>query len=647
LNLESWLEGTLLFTLDQDIFEMPITELDQAVIRVTTVGAQGLPGAPGDLLSGIATKTAAAATSFPLAQQFVRTSGYSIAGRGAGLYKREASEPSIPSRAKFLSAAPNAAWWSLVPEGGVVNIEQLGGVADFNGTTGTDNYPILTEALAWEAHREGAQAYYTYIINFGPGRYYFSQGFDIHATAYIRGAGRHISWNFATQLFFPSGTKHPFIIGHSTSYGWNAVGALRDSGESTTLEGFSIGYVSTAALDRDAAAVLARARVNLRDVGVKGAHGHGFRIRAQQVTGDSTLKGDANQWNMYNCMVYSCLGDSLRVEGNDANAGTCVNFVNQSGVGGCGIIDESGLGNCYVGGHISGYNNTGVSHGGGLYVLISPVDGQGSITTPGTNNAIWYRIGDGSASGQFPAWSGANTYYIGLEIYSSGSGTTFSHMYVEGGTAGRHLIKNGGIGLNVGGAAVVGSNVIHGAGGPNVGGLVARGGAGAYYTFEPGELGRTENGESVYAAVGRPGVGTTADGLGGTNGGLSILEHHRALDGGRYRYGYRDRNLVYVRENGRPIWEITTIGNTEEFGRGVAQGADHLKLFEPVLVDPNETSVARSIGIVDTMPGAGSGPHAQGEVRFNSGAVAGGFVGWVCVASGDPGTWKTFGAISA
>lgn len=42
-----------------------------------------------------------------------------------------------------------------------------------------------------------------------------------------------------------------------------------------------------------------------------------------------------------------------------------------------------------------------------------------------------------------------------------------------------------------------------------------------------------------------------------------------------------------------------------------------------------------------------SGAWAQGDIVFNTGAAASGFVGWVCVVAGSPGTWKTFGAISA
>jgi hypothetical protein len=42
-----------------------------------------------------------------------------------------------------------------------------------------------------------------------------------------------------------------------------------------------------------------------------------------------------------------------------------------------------------------------------------------------------------------------------------------------------------------------------------------------------------------------------------------------------------------------------------------------------------------------------SGTHTQGEVIFNHLPIAGGTMGWVCVASGTPGTWKQWGLISA
>jgi len=42
-----------------------------------------------------------------------------------------------------------------------------------------------------------------------------------------------------------------------------------------------------------------------------------------------------------------------------------------------------------------------------------------------------------------------------------------------------------------------------------------------------------------------------------------------------------------------------------------------------------------------------SGTFRQGDVMYNTNAVATGYVGWVCVRDGTPGEWKAFGAISA
>jgi len=41
-----------------------------------------------------------------------------------------------------------------------------------------------------------------------------------------------------------------------------------------------------------------------------------------------------------------------------------------------------------------------------------------------------------------------------------------------------------------------------------------------------------------------------------------------------------------------------------------------------------------------------TGTWVQGDIVWNSAAAASGFVGWVCVTAGTPGTWKTFGVIS-
>jgi hypothetical protein len=42
-----------------------------------------------------------------------------------------------------------------------------------------------------------------------------------------------------------------------------------------------------------------------------------------------------------------------------------------------------------------------------------------------------------------------------------------------------------------------------------------------------------------------------------------------------------------------------------------------------------------------------SGTWAVGDIVWNTTPVAGGFIGWTCTTAGTPGTWKTFGAVTA
>ena len=51
------------------------------------------------------------------------------------------------------------------------------------------------------------------------------------------------------------------------------------------------------------------------------------------------------------------------------------------------------------------------------------------------------------------------------------------------------------------------------------------------------------------------------------------------------------------------------------------------------------------VGVLTSTPTFGT--WAVGNTVYNATPSASGFIGWVCIASGTPSTWKTFGAISA
>jgi hypothetical protein len=87
---------------------------------------------------------------------------------------------------------------------------------------------------------------------------------------------------------------------------------------------------------------------------------------------------------------------------------------------------------------------------------------------------------------------------------------------------------------------------------------------------------------------------------------------------------------------------ITFTGSSTTFtaGRSTAQpGVVNIPRF--VL---GAGASARSIDYGNAAPT--TGPHAAGELVYNTAPKPGGFVGWICTTAGTPGTWKTFGAIS-
>jgi len=56
----------------------------------------------------------------------------------------------------------------------------------------------------------------------------------------------------------------------------------------------------------------------------------------------------------------------------------------------------------------------------------------------------------------------------------------------------------------------------------------------------------------------------------------------------------------------------------------------------------------RFVGYSDTIPsGLSGGTFTRGDRVYRLSPSASGTMGWVCTSSGSPGTWKTFGAISA
>ena len=107
----------------------------------------------------------------------------------------------------------------------------------------------------------------------------------------------------------------------------------------------------------------------------------------------------------------------------------------------------------------------------------------------------------------------------------------------------------------------------------------------------------------------------------------------------------------------KTVENIVITNNTVNQGNGI--GVQTYTL-ESCFIDGNAIFNAASGSLVDTAsiqrvanPSVGSysavpstGTWTRGDIVYNSTPASAGYVGWVCTASGTPGTWATFGLIS-
>jgi hypothetical protein len=99
--------------------------------------------------------------------------------------------------------------------------------------------------------------------------------------------------------------------------------------------------------------------------------------------------------------------------------------------------------------------------------------------------------------------------------------------------------------------------------------------------------------------------------------------------------------------NSLPQFDVTLNMAPPTFGTRAWKAGS--KLFDTVnnisYTNTADGTTFISTGYAAAIPA--SGTHTRGSVRYDTAPAASGFIGWVCTTAGTPGTWKTFGAISA
>lgn len=221
----------------------------------------------------------------------------------------------------------------------IPSVSQFGARADGQG----DNLKAFQDAirtLALDKKRGGR-------LFIPPGRYHFSAPLHISRGMVLEG-GSGAGRNAGTLLIFDPGVDGIIVDRTTTSEDGGA-------GDWTVIRDLAVMASNPAG---SANGITLHARARLENLYVRGFGGNGIEINAQaRGRGANT---NANNWSMENVFVEQNGGNGFHAIGADANAGVAV-AVSAMGNGGWGFLDESFLGNTYVGCHTEANKKGGYS----------------------------------------------------------------------------------------------------------------------------------------------------------------------------------------------------------------------------------------------------------------------------------------------
>lgn len=511
----------------------------------------------------------------------------------------------------------------------------------------TDDYATFMKAVNVETWSTG---WYTRgpILLIPDATFYMSQTIELKRIINIRGLGTGTTFQGGATFKFPTNTRGLVINRYNTLDGdveATPTTAADDCRiENLRLDGTSVSTDPTVR-DVNACGIRMKASASLRNVMVKRFSGDGYNITAavsgEGGTGD--LLGNCNYWQMYECHGIENGRHGLFVQGSDANAGTCIagNFTYN---GQFGIRDNSFLGNTYIACHTA-TNGVGVSaghtSGGGSRVtyegnryytkykyLTTPTGGRGvsdqdpaqdllyTTTTPGTDSTVWAPDGTGEAWQFYPEWVAGKPQ----GTYPLGGGMFFSNNNARTLALGCYSENDQNGALYTGGLVQV------------VGGIQEK-------IFEGGQIAASNgnNFKDLGSVDTRDKTNLIDVTMGGTSAMLTFAKDAKGLP---WRLKWAAEDLVFDYGNSEPALIFSGHTTTEDFGTGSPQ--PYRTIIPKLALGPPARRRIHTVN--ETVPTTGL--HARGEIVWNRDPVAGGFAGWICVTTGTPGTWKTFGVIS-
>jgi hypothetical protein len=430
-------------------------------------------------------------------------------------------------------------------------------------------------------------------------------------------------------LLFPPGVTG-IIVHRYNTIGNGIESPPTTAGDASTIERLQIRGQFGTADSTGGHGIWLRARASLGQLSISGFTGNGINIVA--TSGSLSIEGNANLFVLNTIALLSNGGFGVFINGADVNAGiaTAVN-VSDNGLG--GLLDSSFLGNTHVGHHAAtngganaGYNATLgktslVSFGGNRYYGANNATEASLVaTTPGTDEAVWTFSGVGGPGSTHLLWVASQpvgTYFSSAQYKtdSANAKNVFIGCYSESGYSPSFFVRPT---LILGGS------------------LAVNGGAYLTSSLTNTVLAGTFEAETIrlgYQAESR------------SSGNFISLPDTS------------DTNFSWTLEKivGRIGWSwanLSTPGFISLFDRTatVANGyARDLSASNGALGIGSHyfgTSTQMKLrALASAIPTTGT--YLQGDILYDLTPTAGGFIGWVCTTAGTPGTWKTFGAISA
>lgn len=430
-----------------------------------------------------------------------------------------------------------------------------------------------------------------------------------------------VIWNYQRELRWAekrgSGVSNPSITGMSFYCQWDTITQSNHSG------------------------VVMRSRARLENVSSNGFPGCGIVIAA---TGNSVMRGygNVNGWRLDRCSAYWNGIDGINIGYGDGNAGTAID-IDTAQNGRWGIANWCFLNNCFVACQSAYDGNIDMAHAqhphqcsynGRYYLARMPNLGYEdwpnyNSPSPDASGAWIYQGGDGTwgASSQWPAWSPTTIFEPGGAFSSNNVNdrSTWMSLYAEGGTlpsqfAARNVVW-GAIGVD--------------SGSRGFGGNIYQDGKWSQPFFREimslnNTTGATSYGQFYFGGTG-PGP---------FNKGIFNVRDYEnntfSLEGSNSgQYNQTDWQL---KSNSSVLFSAPGPSTVTTWGTGTPQPGT-LQVNSFVLGTRNGDGRAQWY---DTGPPS-SGNHGRGEIVWNINASSGSPRGWMCTATGNPGTWVSMG----